>query len=63
MTKGALVGMVIGLVDQMGLWVISAQENWNTGGGGGREESIKMWVICSFMRNLKTNDMSCQRTR
>lgn len=61
MTKGALVGMVIGLVDQMGLWVISAQENWNTGvGGGGGEESIKMWVICSFMRNLKTNDMSCQ---
>lgn len=37
MTKGALVGMVIGLVDQMGLWVISAQENWNTGGGGGVE--------------------------
>lgn len=35
MTKGALVGMVIGLVDQMGLWVISAQENWKIGGGGG----------------------------
>lgn len=27
---GALVGMEIGLVGQLGLWAILAKENWNT---------------------------------
>lgn len=55
---GALVGMEIGLIGQMGLRVVLAKENWNsrkksTAGSLGKR------TLTQSMRSPETNNMNC----